>query len=476
MQQPEPGANLPLFSVIIPFEYHRGQWERSWLGWQSQTMDKAAYEIVLVIPPDFPDLDDLRKLADPTTLLEYADHSHDISLCATGATKARGKYLFFTESHCWPEPDVLELCLHAFRDHPDWAGFSCRSVRVCHNRLSEAEADMYQADIEFGMKQHPWRKVLDQCFVTRREAYEECGGLRSELGHFAEWVLAADYYTRGHKIGYLNEARFDHYYIGDLGELKAFTLDFVQGEIRYFSHGPHGPGSELLEAPMEWSCQDNFDAGMARGMVRVMAANILADVRPRHWWRSMKGLWRWLPAAMFGDGFVRGNSAIAAMYARLVLTFAALAGPRESVARCMKRYIAALIRYQRLRCISAVARLGDRTFGQSGFHPLERWNDRDFRWSETEAAVRIQGRRGRNTIRIECLAVREPLDQIDLRFYLGSQRIANGAIVYGADKVEFQVDLPPSGSGMLTWMCRPFRAVADPRRLGLPVARVEVSS
>jgi hypothetical protein len=28
---------------------------------------------------------------------------------------------------------------------------------------------MYQADIEFGMKQHPWRKVLDQCSVTRRD-------------------------------------------------------------------------------------------------------------------------------------------------------------------------------------------------------------------------------------------------------------------------------------------------------------------
>ena len=57
---------------------------------------------------------------------------------------------------------------------------------------------MYQADIEFGMKQHPWRKVLDQCFVTRRDVYWECGGLREELGHFAEWVLAAAYHARGY--------------------------------------------------------------------------------------------------------------------------------------------------------------------------------------------------------------------------------------------------------------------------------------
>jgi hypothetical protein len=27
----------PLFSVIIPLEYHRGQWERCWLGWQARS-------------------------------------------------------------------------------------------------------------------------------------------------------------------------------------------------------------------------------------------------------------------------------------------------------------------------------------------------------------------------------------------------------------------------------------------------------
>lgn len=31
----------PLFSIIIPLESHRGQWELSWLGWTSQTADKS---------------------------------------------------------------------------------------------------------------------------------------------------------------------------------------------------------------------------------------------------------------------------------------------------------------------------------------------------------------------------------------------------------------------------------------------------
>lgn len=488
MQQqaaPGPDPTPPLFSVIIPFEYHRGQWEKSWLGWQAQTVDKAAYELVLVIPPDFPDRAQLDKLESPTVRVVCTDDAHDIGLCAAGAASARGKFFFFTESHCWPDPDVLALCLQALRDHPDWDGFSCCSVPVCHNRLSEAEASMYQSDIEFAMTAHPWRKVLDQCFVTRREAYEASGGFRAEFGHFAEWVLAADYHARGYRIGYLGEARLHHYYVGEIGELKTFTLDFVQGEIRYFSGSSHASAGELLEAPMEWVCRDNFDAGMARHVVRTVARNLLADLRPLQLLGSVDALLQWLPRAIFGGRLVRGRSAVAARYARLVLAAAILAGSKESVARRFRIYIAALARYQRLACSHAmqtataggtVARPVERISGQSGFHPLEQWRDREFRWSEAAATVRIQGRPGRNTVRIECLDVRRPLSRIGLRFFLDDRGIAKDAIAFGDDVIELHVDLPPSGLGTLAWTCRRFLVFRDRRCLGLPVARLAMDS
>jgi hypothetical protein len=74
----------PLFSIIIPLEYHRGQWERCWQGWQSQTLDRAAFEIILMVPPDFPERDKLSELAG-TARLEYSQHTHDVALCADGA-------------------------------------------------------------------------------------------------------------------------------------------------------------------------------------------------------------------------------------------------------------------------------------------------------------------------------------------------------------------------------------------------------
>ena len=57
------GGKSPLFSIIIPLEHHRGQWELSWLGWTSQTADKSLYEIILVVPPDFEALNELKALA-----------------------------------------------------------------------------------------------------------------------------------------------------------------------------------------------------------------------------------------------------------------------------------------------------------------------------------------------------------------------------------------------------------------------------
>src|SRR6185369_16643698 len=158
---PAPEVSAPLFSVIIPLEYHRGQWERCWQGWQAQTLNHDDFEIILVVPADFSQHDKLRDLVGSRARLEYSQHVHDIGLCAAGAATARGKFLFFTESHCWPEPEVLQLCLQAFEDNPDWAGLSCRSIRITHNKLSIAEADMYDADIEYGMNFHPWRKILD---------------------------------------------------------------------------------------------------------------------------------------------------------------------------------------------------------------------------------------------------------------------------------------------------------------------------
>ncbi|WP_438265072.1 glycosyltransferase family 2 protein [Bradyrhizobium commune] len=444
----------------------------------SQTADQSLYEIILVVPPDFTAHGELKALAGDKARLEFTDFKHDIGLSAFGATKARGEYLFFTESHCWPEPDVIELCMRAIDAHPEWAGLSCRSVPVCHNRLSEAEAAMYQADIEFGMKQHPWRKVLDQCFVTRRDVYEECGGLREELGHFAEWVLAAAYHARGYAIGYLEEARFHHFYIGRIGELKAFTLDFVQGEIRYLGEACRDPGYELIETPIEWCSRGDFDVAFARSALgaRIRSGYLVGEL--------FRALWRWGAIALVGDRLARSAARLAAGHARCVLSILCIVGTREATARGIRRYIAALIYFQRLECIHgsreavgwASSPVSDQVMAQAGFNAPEVWRRRNFRWSEPEAVLRIKAAPGRNIIRIASPQIREALDRIGVKFYLDGRRVADAAITIDADAFVLRIDLPPSGTAMLVWTCPRFVAANDPRRLGLPVAGIDVSA
>ncbi|MBR0950194.1 hypothetical protein JQ591_07075 [Bradyrhizobium canariense] len=471
-----------MFSVIIPLDDHRGQWRQSWFGWRSQTVDKSLYEIILVVPPDSVLRAHIEALVGDEAHLECSESEHDIELSALGAAKARGSYLFFTESHCRPEPDVLELCMRAITDHPDWSGFSCRSIPICHNALSVAEAAMYQSDIEFGMTQHPWLKVLDQCFVTRRDAYEECGGLRTDLGHFAEWVLAATYYARGHVIGYLDEARVHHFYVGRLDELETFTLDFVQGEIRYLSEARRDPGSELLEIPREWSCQDNFDTALARN---ALVALVRYSLTGRGWWRpdeKLRSFWRWVEPALLGDHLARARARAAASYARVVLTALTSVGSVRTNARWMTRYIASLIHLQRLDCITRVRRqgggvlqrLGANVLAQAGFHDVESSAGHTFRWSEPQAAVRIKGTPGRNVVRIRSPAFHAPLDRIGTRFYFDGTPVAPETIVTGCDSYALSLDLPPTGIATLAWSCPVFRGVGDPRRLGLSIVAIDV--
>ena len=166
------------FSVIIPLEFHRGQAVRCVRGWaEGQLFPREQFEIVIASPADHPtaELDAIRGLLGPQDRLLEFDRHHDMDLCAKAAESASGEMLFFTESHCLPEPGTLASADAVTREKPEWAGFSGRSIPITGNLLSEIEAEWYGPEIEFGMNEHPWLKVLDQCFVVRRSAYFQAG-------------------------------------------------------------------------------------------------------------------------------------------------------------------------------------------------------------------------------------------------------------------------------------------------------------
>jgi len=463
MMAEAPDVAVPLFSVVIPLEFHRDLWKKCLHAWQAQSIAVSDYELLLVCPPNFSDrkaLEEFLAGTDSVCRVLESDCQHDMGLCAFGAKHARGQYLFFTESHCWPERDVLALSGEAFEEHREWAGFSCRSLPVTVSRLGEAEAELYGADINDGMTVHPWRKILDQCFVTRRDAYTRAGGFKPDFGHFAEWALSANYHALELFVGYLPEARFSHPYSGNLNRLRHFTLDFVRGETKYLSEAASEPGSHLIEVSDERMNQGNFERSLARALLK-------RALRHARLWTAM----RWLTPAIFGDRLRRATSWFGVIGGYVRVAAAIPFSSKQKLNTAFKKYSAALIHHQRL---SSIADERNRNGGsdRAGFHSIESLNGMQFRWSEPMAIVRIDLPAGRATIGIDYLPFVELSTTKELRFQLNGHQVSAADVRLEPDRIVVTAHVDKAHRSTLSWMCSRVDAPNDPRALGLPIATV----
>ncbi len=311
------------FSVIVPLEFHRDQIDlclRRWVRGQDYSRDD--YEVLAAVgagalsPAHRTAIE--AQLDRRDRLLVYPDR-HDVGLCARAAFEARGELLFFTESHVLPEPDTLTRADQAMRARPDADGLSGRCDPIVHNRLSVAEAAMYQRDIRHGMEQHPWRRILDQCYVARREPYFRAGGFAAVYGHFAEWLLAARMHAAGMVVAYAPEVVLHHVYCGRVRELVAFARDFATGQVRYEAEATDEPCRALLDAVPEWDTSVGLGAARARAALRRSASLFSRSGAWNLAW------WRWLVVAL-GRWWVRpwircGVAAVASRVTSLAVFF-----------------------------------------------------------------------------------------------------------------------------------------------------------
>lgn len=471
-----------IFSVIIPLEYHRGQWRQCVAAWTRQQFAAADFELILAVPSGFSaaDRQDLAAALRPHDRIIDGASAHDMGLSAIGARLAAGRFLFFTESHCWPEADALTICAQTFAQRPDWAGFSCQSLRVVTSRTAEAEADMYEGDIARGMSVHPWLKILDQCFATRREAYHACGGLQPELGHFAEWVLAANYHVRDLTIGFQPQAKFHHYYVGKTHELVVFTRDFVEGEISYLNAPSDGRVRQLLDLPYEWICQGNWNASAWLRLARIALRHRQADRPPGG---SMSH--RTAVAVKYAGRALRAatDAALLApceeLWARVKFIAATRLSDRDDRARAFRAYIAACIRAHRLRHIKArpapcaASGFDAMAPGNTGFYPIESCEGRPMRWSESHALLRGRLSAGRHRIAIQCAPLRAP-GMAALGVYFNGRSVANADTAITDESIRITVDQRRTGACSLALICIDPMTAPDGRPVGLPVMAVEV--
>lgn len=432
----------------------------------------------------------------PTDRLLFSSGRHDMDLCEEGAKMARGEVLFFTESHCWPEPDVLEKAAEALRSHPEWAGFSCHSQRVTHNRLSTVEADLYEADIEYGMTQHPWRKILDQCFVVRREPYFAAGGFDASYGHFAEWLLAARFYQRGFAVGFLPEARMHHYYVGDIEVWKTFTEDFTRGEMRFHGEGASDPCAHLFEPVTEWVMRGNWDRVTARGLLQMLWQDWLgAKQRGADWKKEHEEVtnlfWRWLPVAVAGTALAKWRLGWRSVVERWRISKLMRRAPLKQLRQAALRYSEAITKLERLRYVDeqqtgmgilsadhlegvdhGTWEFGQHYFRSVGMHPPESWKGEVCCWAEPTALLQLPVSPGYYEVRMQWFPMGGMVTRRKTRFYFNGRPLPLSDEDEHRCSARFHVTVGKDGQAKLGWVCRRFSAPKDPRALGLLVRRL----
>ncbi|RPI10217.1 MAG: hypothetical protein EHM63_03460 [Actinobacteria bacterium] len=502
-------SDPPRFSVIIPLEFHRGQAIHCVRGWaEGQLFPREQFEIVVASPTCHrtAELAEIRGLLGPQDRVLEFDRHHDMDLCAKAAESASGEVLFFTESHCLPEPETLASADDVMRENPEWAGFSCRSIPITGNLLSEIEAEWYGRDIDFGMNEHPWRKVLDQCFVVRRSAYFQSGGFDPAFGHFAEWLIAARFYALGLKIGYAPSVRIHHLYIGEFGEWHRFTADFLQGQMAYLALEPGDPLITMFDEVPEWSRRHMLRRSVARRVCRMLLRDLRRSIAAgsathprrslsalRHWqWWLLRS---WLVRAVAGHSIVLMRAQRRQFTTRVALQVDLLTRNRARAEVDIGRCCEAIATVERTRFLRTWTRnlerdeasspsLDDAPAGDFGLWQAGRPDEANFvgfyaaspngaeavRWSEPAAYVELPLAAGRYVMTLNWLFPPRVDGEPRLRFYLDERPIPAENVSIRHDFAELHVDVRESSSPTrLGWVCPAIRADNDERAFGLAV-------
>lgn len=494
---PTPSATtVPRFSIIIPLEFHRGQGEDCLRGWtQGQDYARDQYELVLAIPPSLPEEEVATLLAmlSPQDQAIRLPEEHDIALCAAVAKHARGEIFFFTESHCLPDKDVLTQADLALHTHPEWAGFSCQSVPITHNLLSRIEAGFYERDIRAAME-HPWRNILDQCFVTTRKAYFTAGGFDGGLGHFAEWVLSAHYRQHGLKLGYWPAARINHYYIGEIEEWWEFTEDFTAGESTLLTRPVRDPVLDWFDENDEWAARHEHARGRAWKMTFMVLRAIFSgqnrsstpDAPPSPPEGNGRELVAWLARGLLGGWAPVLSAHGRVWWEHARLNFALLREDQPQAEKALPALCKALASRRRRQLLRNHAPSHPTENGSApasgewipknntpvvcaGFHATETWRNAPLRWSKPAAMVELRLQKGKHEVTLEWMTRATPLH---IQFFINEKAVDPASVKLGKQKARIRFRMNHEGTARLGWVCNPHRSPGDPRRVGVALRRM----
>jgi hypothetical protein len=405
-----------------------------------------------------------------------------------GANRARGRVIFFTESHAIPEPRTLANARMILEDERV-DGFMGHVYSSWTNAVGHAEAARFDLDSAIWSHRDHWAKCGMFALAIRRDSYESVGGLETRYAEFAEHHLAAKLKVSGARKIYAPSVALEHRVLSSLSDLDRAVRRYITGESLFrLSTSPLTPERQLFPAPPEWT-QTLVERNRPAGSVVAPLARRLASDRdvlasPLDRSESLRQLGNWLSHGRAMGHLRLVRAWLVAAAARLRFSSArtqherdaAYASYHDALARAWRIRLALhdgrrLPSYQGCSYIYPIETLDERALW--GFSRQEQHEGLPFRWTAPFSAISVRLKGGAYRGAIQLARIRRPPDGA-VAIFAGRRRIQ--PLIFDSSTWTLSFGLRSRRGGGIRPLCLSIHVPAwdastgpDSRALGLPI-------
>jgi hypothetical protein len=468
---------MPRVSVVIPFEDQRTElpFLEAWTC--SQTAPPDLFEVIAVTGPESPVTPDAiarrlrghdRLIREPSSLKSRLQHA--------GMAAAGGDIVLLTEDHVRPEPGCVAAVVAAFDAEPGLDAASLTATNLARTRFGRLEQAFDEAGGTTAPPEH-WNQVRSRGFAIRREVLESIGGVRAELGEFAEPELATRIHAAAIRVVRLEHAVVAHATSPSRRSIDGAVRGFVRGEVIHLrSTDPSGNDHYFPRSPTYLRTE-----AMPTDAARRAAVGALAIAR------AHDGPVRALALREAARVLVLTPLARAASRADEITNLVAAHTRPASRAAAFAGLHGAMLRRHRIAAVLAGAApvlplgLGEVTddalvrVDGYGVHGLERSADRTYRWLAPMATFRLDLPTGRHTVELVTGRMRD-LDGVPIAAAVNGTPAAVGL---DGGTVRIDIDgIPGNGPVELLVLTGRLRDVPphERRRLALPLVAIRITT
>ncbi|MDX6642940.1 MAG: hypothetical protein QOD76_902 [Solirubrobacteraceae bacterium] len=485
------------FSVLVPLFAMRGDVVEHLRTWaDEQTLDRDCFQLVVASDGSDPALE--RRVAamlGPHDLLERAPGSHSVELYNAAAARAAAPWVVLTEAHCSAD----RACLASLAEAIDReAGLDAARLVVGGHIRSTPFGDTLARwfDQVFADWTEPgqWPRLSFFGAAIRRDVYLAAGAVDARYGLFSPMLLSARLVERGARVARIPDSQVFHVADDDIREALEHTADFANGECtartdheaefceRYFGHAglwanrlryrreiARHVAAVLAHAALRAAVKQRAETGWLVRELAAWAPACAAGADPYLLWERARLRWSELAADRFAPGQSRRSSGFEEAHRRVV---------RVTQLRWIRDHDGPPPPPMRATGRWPVAELPGAAL--VGIHGLEVHRERNFRWTEPVALLRLPPVAGEQALIVDTGGLRgPPLDYVDA-VYAGTSRVPRDSL--RDDGQRLIVRLPPlraaapyAGTTILSRPLEPRQVGrADLRRLGMPVFSVEL--